>query len=113
MSKNEDVLSRTEILLKRVNKIVAAIEAHVTDPYSPEGFYTILRRDLCRHLTFGQKKESLSTQRNGGQNLIRAVFGPWMKTEEILTAEQVVEAAIRHIPEVEYRLKQRRNGMEF
>lgn len=113
MSKNEDVLSRTEILLKRVNKIVAAIEAHVTDPYSPEGFYTIFAAGFMPTPYIWAEKGEFEYATKWRTKPYQG--GVWAVDEngEILTAEQVVEAAIRHIPEVEYRLKQQRNGMEF
>ena len=39
MSKNEDVLARTEEIIDAACTIIHGIEEHIEDPYSPEGFY--------------------------------------------------------------------------
>lgn len=113
MSQNEDVLSRMEVLLKRVNQMVSAIEEHVSDPYSAEGLYTIFASGFLPTPYIWAEKDEFEYATKWWTKPYQG--GVWAVDEEgkPLTSQQIITEAIRHIPEVEYRLKQRQNGIEF
>lgn len=111
MSKNEDVVMRTETLLKRVGTMVDAIEEHVTDPYSPEGFYTIFAAGFLPTPYIWAEKEEFEYATIWKTKPLNG--GVWVVDEESkpVTAERIAAEAIRHIPEIDYRLKQRKEGL--
>ncbi|MGP6147025.1 hypothetical protein [Jeotgalibaca sp. A122] len=111
MSKNEDVLARTETLLKRVGTMVDAIEEHVTDPYSPEGFYTIFAAGFMPTPYIWAEKDEFEYVTKWRTKPYHG--GVWVVDEEgkPVSAERVASEAIRHIPEIQYRLKQRNAGL--
>lgn len=111
MNQNEDVLERTEKLVKNVRILLQAIETHISDPYSAEGFYTIFasgflptpyiwaERDEFEYAMYWKTKPI-----HGGVKVVDQEGNP-------ASAERIAEYAISNIPEITYRLQQRREGL--
>lgn len=113
MSQNQDVKARTEALLKRVGTMVDAIEEHVTDPYSPEGFYTIFAAGFMPTPYIWEEKEEFAYAMKWKTKSYRGGVFAVDEEEKPVSAERIAAEAIRHIPEIQYRLKQRQAGLRL
>lgn len=112
MSKNLDVKERTEELLASVRTIIAGIEKYVTNPYSPEGFYTIFTAGfLPVPALWGAQDEynEFEFAKAWNTKVINGSVKVVNDEGENVSATEIVEKARKNIKEVEYRLSQKIN----
>lgn len=111
MSENEDVWKRTEDLLKNVKTLLQAIESHVEDPYSAEGFYTIFAAGFLPTPYIWAEKEEFEYAMHWKTKPIQGGVKVVDAKGNIVSAEQIADYALSKIPEISYRLKQRQEGL--
>lgn len=106
MSKNQDVKERTEQLLASATAVITAIETHIHDPYSPEGFYKIFAAGflpvpyLWRNTEEFRRAKNWQTKPiNGGIHLVD-------ENKQIMPTNQMLTIAQSHLQEADYQLKQ-------
>ena len=109
MNKDKDVMERTEILLERVQTMISAIEAHVPDPYSPEGLYIIFASGFMPTPYLWAEKEEFEYATYWATKPY--LGGVWVMDDKgkVVSADQIANRAIQNIKEIQYRLKQIRN----
>lgn len=107
MGKNEDVKARTETLLKEVRVLIDAIETHVDDPYSAEGFYMIFAAGFLPTPYIWAEKEEFAYATNWRTKPLRGGVKVIDEAGNPVSAEQIAARAIGHLSEIEYRLAQR------
>lgn len=111
MSQNDDVAARTEAILKNVNIMIDAIETHIDDPYSAEGFYTIFAAGFMPTPYIWSEKEEFAYATHWRTKPIKGGVQTINEEGEEVSAEGIAAKAIGHIPEIAYRLKQRQAGL--
>ena len=111
MSQHDDVAARTEALLKKVRTMITAIETHIENPYSAEGFYTIFAAGFMPTPYIWAEKEEFTYATHWRTKPMKGGVQVVDKEGEAVSAEQIAAKAIGHIPEIAYRLKQRQAGL--
>lgn len=111
MSQNEEVAARTQELLKNVRILINAIETSVPDPYSAEGFYIIFAAGFMPTPYIWSEKEEFEYVTHFRTKPIKGSVKVVDKEGKAVSAEKVAEFAIKNIPEISYRLQQKRAGL--
>jgi hypothetical protein len=107
MSRNEEVKERMTELLQAANTMIRTIEAAIENPYTPEGFYKIFAAGfLPVPYLWGEVEEFRHAKAwrtkplKGSVRIVNEHHLP-------MTAMQVAETAVSHLPDAVYALKQR------
>ena len=111
MSKNEDVRERTEELLKNVRTLIEAIETHIKDPYSAEGFYTIFAAGFLPTPYIWAERDEFEYAMHWKTKPVHGSVKAMDKEGNLVSAEEIAHFALTNIPEIEYRLTQRKEGI--
>ena len=111
MSKNEDVRERTEELLKNVRTLIEAIETHIKDPYSAEGFYTIFAAGFLPTPYIWAEQDEFEYAMHWKTKPVHGSVKAMDKEGNLVSAEEIAHFALTNIPEIEYRLTQRKEGI--
>lgn len=113
MSQNEEVAMRTQGLLKNARTLVSVIESHVPDPYSPEGFYTIFAAGFMPTPFIWAEKEEFEYAMHWRTKLMKGSVTAVDKDGNPVSAEKIAEYAVKNIPEITYRLQQKKAGLSI
>lgn len=111
MTNNEDVAGRTEELLKNVRIIIKEIETHVEDPYSAEGLYTIFAAGFMPTPYLWAEREEFQYAMHWKTKPVKGGVKVVDGEGKVVPAERIAEYALSNLPEVQYRLKQKRQGL--
>ena len=107
MSKNEDVQGRMEELLKEAKIVIKAIETHIDNPYSPEGFYKIFAAGFLPVPYLWGEVEEFKHAKAWKTKPIKGSIKVVDENNKHINAEKLVDKAIGNIPDAEYNLAQR------
>lgn len=107
LSKNLTIEERKQQLLSSAKKIIQAIEKHVPNPYSPEGFYIIFAAGflpvpyLWNEVQEFRYAKAWKTKFDmGGVKIVN-------DESNIVPTERVIDKAIGHIHDAEYQLQRK------
>lgn len=107
MSKNQDVEERMQELLKEARIVINAIETHIDNPYSPEGFYKIFAAGFLPVPYLWGEVEEFKHAKEWKTKPIKGSVKVVDEDNKPINAEKLVDIAIGNIPDAEYNLKQR------
>lgn len=108
MSQNDDVANRTEQLIKKVTHLVNAIESHIPNPYSAEGFYIIFASGFMPTPYIWAEKEEFQFATHWRTKPIKGGVQVVDQDGQTVSAQQIADFAIKNIPEITYRLQQKK-----
>lgn len=105
MSKNTDVLQRTEELVKSAETIISGIEKYIEDPYSPEGFYKAFSAGFMPVPYLWSTSEEYKYAKHFNTRPIKGSIKVVDEEGNPVKAEAVVDYARNNLKEVDYVLK--------
>lgn len=113
MSKNVDVATRTEELIKSARTIINGIEQHIDNPYSPEGFYKAFVAGFMPVPYLWTNEEEFKYAKHFDTRLIKGSIKVVDEEGNPLKSENVVDYARSNLKEVDYMFnKKYRNTLE-
>lgn len=107
LSQNEQVEVRKQALLAAAQKVIRAIEQHVPNPYSPEGFYIIFAAGFLPVPYLWNEVEEFRYAKAWKTKLDMGGVKIVDNHGQVVAIESVIARAIGHIPDVEYQLYQK------
>ncbi len=107
MSKNTDVLTRTEEMIQSVQTIIDGIEEHIEDPYSPEGFYKAFVAGFMPVPYLWTTDEEYKYAKHFKTKPIKGATQVVDEEGNPVKAEAVVDFARGNLQEVDYMFKQK------
>lgn len=111
MSQNEDIAQRTAVLVRDVRTLVTAIETHIDNPYSAEGFYTIFAAGFMPTPYIWAEREEFTHAMHWRTKPIKGGVRAVDEEGRPVSAAQIAAYAIKNIPAVSYRLSQQKQGL--
>lgn len=114
MSKNTDVLARTEELIHSARTIIEGIEEHIEDPYSPEGFYKAFVAGFMPVPYLWTTDEEYRFAKHFSTRPIKGATKVVDEEGNQVKAEAVVDFARSNLKEVDYMFNQKyRNNIQL
>ena len=94
-------------LLKEARIVIQAIETHIDNPYSPEGFYKIFAAGFLPVPYLWGEVEEFKHAKAWKTKPVKGSVKVVDENNNHINAEKLVDKAIGNIPDAEYNLKQR------
>lgn len=102
MSKNTEVATRTEELLKSARTIIDGIETYIENPYTPEGFYKVFVAGFMPVPYLWTTDEEFKFAKHFNTRLMKGSIKVVDENEQPVKAESVVDYARGNLNEVNY-----------
>lgn len=102
MSKNIEVATRTEELIKSARTIINGIETYIENPYSPEGFYKAFVAGFLPVPYLWTNDEEYKFAKHFDTRLIKGSIKVVDENDQPLKSESVVNYAVGNLKEVDY-----------
>lgn len=106
MSKNLEVKERTAQLLASATAVIAAIEKHINNPYSPEGFYKIFAAGFLPVPYLWGSTEEFKHAKNWQTQPINGGIYLVDENKQIIPTNKMIASAKSHLQDADYQLKQ-------
>jgi len=106
MGKNTDVNERSAELFQSAMKIITAIESHIENPYSAEGFYKIFAAGFLPVPYLWGETEEFKHAKNWKTKPIRGSLKVVNENDRVMRTEDIIEIARTNIKDAQYNLRQ-------
>lgn len=113
MSKNTEVLSRTEELIKSAKTIIDGIETYIENPYTPEGFYKAFVAGFMPVPYLWTTEDEYRHAKHFNTRLVKGAIKVVDENDELVKAESVVDFARSNLKEVDYLFNQKYRNFEL
>ena len=105
MSKNTDVLQRTEEILKSAETIISGIEEYIENPYTPEGFYKAFAAGFMPVPYLWSTSDEYKYAKHFKTRPVKGSVKVFDEEDNPVKAEAIVDFARSNLKEVDYVLK--------
>lgn len=113
MSKNTEVSSRTEELIKSAKTIIDGIETYIENPYTPEGFYKAFVAGFMPVPYLWTTEDEYRHAKHFNTRLVKGAIKVVDENDELVKAESVVDFARSNLKEVDYLFNQKYRNFEL
>lgn len=113
MSKNTEVSSRTEELIKSAKTIIDGIETNIENPYTPEGFYKAFVAGFMPVPYLWTTEDEYRHAKHFNTRLVKGAIKVVDENDELVKAESVVDFARSNLKEVDYLFNQKYRNFEL
>jgi hypothetical protein len=107
MSKNTDVLEKTEDLIKSARTIIDGIEEYIEEPYTPEGFYKAFAAGFFPVPYLWTTEDEYKYAKHFNTRTIKGSIKAVDEEDEPVKSETIVDFARSNLKEVDYMFKQK------
>lgn len=105
MSKNTDVASRTEDLVKSARTIISGIETTIDNTYTPEGFYKLFVAGFLPTPYLWNTEDEYKNAKHFNTRLVKGGIKVVDDEDNVVKSEAIVDFARSNVKEVNYYFK--------